>query len=733
MAYLAAYLSKHGIPVKILDAVAEGMDIEIEIGNQKRFGLTEYEIKKYIQKDKPSVVGIACNYTAHSRDSHDFAKLVKAVDARIMVIFGGVHASTCSEKILEDPNVDMVVRGEGEETLLEIVNNIKNGLPLDHIEGTTVRADGKVKLNKPRPLIQDLDTLPFPARELMPYEKYMQAYRLYTNYLRRDRVVTMVSSRGCPMDCIYCAVKTVWGKTWRGRSAKNVVDEIEFLINEYNIGEIHFLDDSMAVNKQRLNDICDEIIKRKIDIRWTTPNGIAVWQLDKGLINKMKKSGCYRLTFGLESANKRTLKFINKQYSLEQAEDIINHCHKIGIWTIGTFIVGFPDEQISSINDTITYAVNSKLDFAVFYAATPFPGTRLYEIFQEDGLIINQSVSLFFGGCHTKYFSPEELNSLRDMAFRKLLKHRFTHMGRFLVHIRSREDIKYVFKLIKNFLYLYLMRKGAINPGSFWKKRKMEDKGSKFLDNLVSECLNTIKRTIPIQNNRLDLDSKIYFEGVKNDLILVSRFLPKSSKILDIGCGKGIISVLMNGLGFMVDGIDLEETIGEQLEISERRWQENIWRQFKNKFGVDYEFYNGVNIPFENEYFDAVVAYAVVEHLLDIDIFLAEVKRVLKKQGLLFIFRCPRKWAIAEYIARFFKLSFHKKLLAERKIIHPLRKQGFRILKAERTDLIPGFPPPRLQNYWNSLGPQLLLMEKVFLKSPLNIFSHHLRIIAKKS
>jgi radical SAM superfamily enzyme YgiQ (UPF0313 family) len=476
LAYLAAYLREQGIEVKIWDIMTDGSTTITEMENKRRFGLTPEQIQAYLEKEKPDVIGVSCIYTAHSADAHALAKIIKTTSPKYTVIFGGAHASAYSEKIIEDNNVDIVVRGEGEMTLHEIIVRMQENKPLTDIAGTTQRHNGKVVVNAPRDLIQDLDVLPFPARDLMEYEQFFEVYQKRTNYLMRDRAITMISSRGCPMDCVYCAVKTIYGRTWRGRSAKNVVDEIEYLIKMYNIGEVHFLDDSMAVNKKRLHEICDELIQRKVDIKWTTPNGIAIWQLDEPLIKKMKKAGCYRLTFGLESGNRETLKFIGKGYSLERAKELIAYCQKIGLWSLGTFIIGFPDEPMESIQETIAYALSSKLDFAVFYTATPFPGTRMHEIFQEKGLLIQQEASLFTGGCNTKYFTGQELNQLRDKAFRQFMQHRLLHFYKFITHCRTLEDIKYMIKLFKNLVMPVLMYRGTMNPSMFWRQKKTAKK-----------------------------------------------------------------------------------------------------------------------------------------------------------------------------------------------------------------------------------------------------------------
>lgn len=472
LAYLSAYVAARGIEVKILDVLAEGIGTATDLdGERRRHGLTDEQIREYLAREKPTVVGIACIYTAYAQDAHDLARVVKRAAPSLPVIFGGAHASAYSEKVMQDPCVDLVVRGEGEETLMEILERLQTGGLPDDVSGTTARTAAGIRVNPPRPQIPDLDVLPFPDRLRLPLEAYLAGYKSQTNYLMRDRAATMVTSRGCPMNCVYCAVKTVWGKTWRARSAKNVVDEIETLVRDFNIGEVHFMDDCMAVNRKRLSEICDEIIRRKLDVKWTTPNGIAIWQLDKELIKRMKAAGCYRLTFGLESGSRSTLDFIGKHYEIAKAEELIAYCHRIGLWTLGTFIIGFPEERMESIRETFAFALRSKLDFAIFYTATPFPGTRLHDIFQELGLIINPKGSIFTGGCNTKHFTQQELNALRDEAFRTFMKSRLRRPWRFLTHLRRWEDAAYMFKLVKNLGLPMLRYKGAINPELFWRKK----------------------------------------------------------------------------------------------------------------------------------------------------------------------------------------------------------------------------------------------------------------------
>ena len=472
LGYLAAYLEKNGVEVAVLDIAAEGVDIKKKLGQKVRFGLSEKEIKRRIKTFSPEVVGITCQSTLHAKDALETARIVKSVDSKILIVIGGAHPSSNPREMLDNSFIDVVVVGEGEITLLEVAKNFEKKKSLNKIIGTFVRQGKKIYENPPRPYIKDLDSLPFPARHLLPMEIYFQELAKNTNYVIRDRPMTVITSRGCPGNCIYCAVRTVWGRIWRGRSPQNVVDEIEVLMKEYKANEIHFIDDSISVDKKRLAGICDEMIRRKLDIKWTTPNGIAVWLLDEKLLSKMKKAGCYRLTFGLESGNFETLNnFIGKHYDYEKAKKIIKYASGIGLWTIGTFIVGFPYEKRQSIEDTINFAISTDLDFAVFYIANPFPGTPMYDIYLKNKLLPSNNAFEVVRGCDTKYFSHEELVKIQGEAFSRFLESRKKNLWRYFNKIRSGEDLFYVLKLGKNLSKLFLNKTLVKKKGiaALWK------------------------------------------------------------------------------------------------------------------------------------------------------------------------------------------------------------------------------------------------------------------------
>jgi len=479
LANIAAYLEREGYSVAICDVLAEGSKTLKRGKNYLRVGLSEKSIIERIEYYKPDIVGISSMFTAFAPDSHKLAEIVKNVFPQTLVIFGGSHASVLPEGVLADKNVDLVVIGEGEETLLEIVRRFEKKKSLDNILGTAVREKkGKVFINKPRPFIKDLDSLPFPARHLLPMDLYLTGSKKIeeASYVMRFPFADIVSSRGCPNNCIYCAVPKLWGRTWRAFSAKRVLSEIEFLVEEYGVREIHFLDDNVSVNKSRLHEICDGIIERKLDIKWTAPNGIAIWSLDKPLLEKMKKSGCYRLTFGIESGSLETQRFIRKNLNLEKANEIMKIACDLGLWTFSTYIIGFPYETKEAMDQTFDYAIKSYSDFVGFILLMPFPGTDITEIMIKERLIKRSDfnkikiAALFSGykGAGTKYFTPEELKYNQSEAHKRLMFSRLlwpiTRPIKLLKKIQSLEELKYAIRIFKNYLYMFI---STIKLGEF--------------------------------------------------------------------------------------------------------------------------------------------------------------------------------------------------------------------------------------------------------------------------
>lgn len=458
-AYLAAYLEKNGFFVRVIDALAHYDQVKKIGKNMYHVGLDYPEIEKRMCDIKPDVVGINCSYTAYEQDAFEIANLAKKVNPNCLVVFGGAHSSAKPSSVFKNTNVDLIVYGEGEFTFNEVVTKYENKEPLTDIEGTIIRGkEGPIK-NKPREFIKNLDELPFPARHLLPMERYIN-HPDSSLWAMRGRSTDIITSRGCPQHCSFCSIFTVWGRVWRSRSPVNVVDEIEHVVKTYNVTQFRIQDDNLAVSAKRIKEICEEIIKRKLDIKWYTPNGIAIWTLNEEILTLMKKAGYYLAIFGIESGNEETLKYIDKPINLKYAKKIIATCHKLGIWTCSTFLIGFPHETKKHIRDTIEFAKSSGLDFAQFYVAQPYAGTPLYEKFEKEGLLdegIKESSSLGASQYRTHYFTGNQLQEIQRQAYAEFMQHKVRSLTspRFIMNTilpknKSIEEVRYSAKIVKN-------------------------------------------------------------------------------------------------------------------------------------------------------------------------------------------------------------------------------------------------------------------------------------------
>lgn len=444
--YLASYVKSKNrkVEVEIFDPLALGIERVVRHRGGRRYGLSAIKIKKFVSRYRPDVVGISCMYTAYEEDVAEMADLIKSVDHNIRVVVGGAHVSIDPLGIMKKiRSIDVAVFGEGEETFNELLTK-----DLTQVSGIVFRLGGKMIKNNKRDLIANLDTIPFPAWEMID----RKMYDMGSVFNMRRPIFEIVSSRGCPNHCLYCSIHSLWEHHWRGRSAVNVVDEVEYYLQRFGAKEFAFMDDSMSVDRKRMNQICDEIIKRNLNIKWTTPNGIAHWTLDKDLIKKMKKAGCYRITFGIESGDAETRRWVGKPFDLDQAAELTKYANSLGMWTLATNIIGFPYDTRKKIEATLEYALKSEVDLAFFYVLGPRPGTVIYEIFKKEGWLMKNRKMLFSENvaCRTRYFSGKEIVSLQKEMYSKFLKKRWLNpkaIIRLLGKIRSTEDFWYLIKM----------------------------------------------------------------------------------------------------------------------------------------------------------------------------------------------------------------------------------------------------------------------------------------------
>ncbi|MCM8784515.1 MAG: B12-binding domain-containing radical SAM protein [Candidatus Omnitrophica bacterium] len=467
LAYIAGVLEEEGYSVKILDCHAEGIDELEYLGNAiYRRGISEEKIKEYLYRLKPDIVGISCMFSAYAYDSLRVAELVKECLPDTLIVLGGVGCSANSEYLLKHSCADVAVIGEGEITFLEIVKNLEKKYPIKNILGTAIKLNGKIIKNISRPLIEDLDILPFPARHLLPMEKYFEIQKrgkgTYKYYLRNP-LSHIITSRGCPFNCSFCAVSTIWGRSYRIRSPEQVILEIEDLVRNYKIKELAFWDDNISLDKERFIKLCHLLKKEKLNLTWQTPNGIAFWNLDPPLLKLMKESGYYRATFAIESGSSQTLaKYVDKPIDFKKAKELIRVCNRLGIWTYGVFIIGFPDEKLSQIKETAYLIRSLGFDFVAIFIAQPYVGTRLFNVFQEMGLISDfnypQGSSMVYSKFNTLYFIPKQLWKIQQKIYLHFLFYKiltFFKISSLLYlykKINNWEKFRYFLRLVGNII-----------------------------------------------------------------------------------------------------------------------------------------------------------------------------------------------------------------------------------------------------------------------------------------
>ncbi len=413
LAYIAAYVEQYGYDVKIIDAPP--------------LELTAEQVLKIAKRYNPDIIGIQ-SLTPNYYEAINVANLLKKEIQNALIVMGGPHPSLLPNETFSDsPAVDMIVRGEGKITFYELVKHLEGKKSLKDIQGISYRKNGKIVHNPDRPFIKNLDSLPFPARHLLP----MNAYRIFG---MRVPGTSMISSRGCSFPCDFCVVSSYWRRIWRARSAKNVVDEMEEIINTYKYLAIAFVDDLFALSKKRVYEIVREIKKRKLDVIWGAT--VRADTVDRNLLRAMRDAGCVMLYIGVESGDQNVLDSISKLTTVEQYKRFFKWANEIGIDTIASFAIGFPEDTPKSILKTIELAVELNPTHIVFALATPYPGTRFYEQAKKMG-IINENdyhkYSLFRPVIKTNNLTPEQLKQYLIYAYQRFYM-RPTFLLRSVIH-----------------------------------------------------------------------------------------------------------------------------------------------------------------------------------------------------------------------------------------------------------------------------------------------------------
>ncbi|MBF0624171.1 MAG: radical SAM protein [Magnetococcales bacterium] len=386
------------------------VDCHFEDWSQERF-------REYIATERPDYVGISVLTTEYGSTLDVTAAMVKAVDPAIVTIAGGVHATTRSEQVMRNPDVDYLCRGEGEELLRELLLFLAGAGPRP-ASGLGYREDGRVVIQDRR-VVEDINILPRPAYDLVDLPRYLNTDARYgpTRFPRLPGF-SLVASRGCPYDCSFCQVDMIAGRKVRALEPLRIADELGFLIERYGIRSVVFQDDNLFALKKVAKPLMREMIRREMNLQWICPS-FALFVMDDEMLDLMQASGCVGVNVAIESGSPRVLKDIVRKpiKDLNRVPELIARLKARDIWVLANFIVGFPGETWEEIRQTIHFAEHCGADYVKLFFAVPLAGTKLYDMARamnaldvhEDDLKVNWRHSQL----RSEEWTPQDLSILR--------------------------------------------------------------------------------------------------------------------------------------------------------------------------------------------------------------------------------------------------------------------------------------------------------------------------------
>jgi anaerobic magnesium-protoporphyrin IX monomethyl ester cyclase len=392
--YLAAVLEQNGYDVNVIDCQA--------------LKLTLNEVENELRKRQPDMVGLTST-TLTYKSALKIIEVAKKTLPNCLTVIGGPHVTFWDEEALQEcPSLDIVVRREGENTLLELVQRLDANKSFHDVVGTTCRKDGKIVKNPDRPYIKDLDELPFPAVHLFPVEHFNK----YGNI-----IFPVMTSRGCVYWCDFCTAVRMFGRKYRMRSPKKVVDELEFLYKKYGEKQYTFYDDAFTVNQARTEEICDEILRRGLKIKWDCETRVDM--VSKDLLLKMKKAGCIAVWYGVEAGSEKVRDAMGKGISTQQTLNAFKWTKEAGLIAVASIILGFPGETKETAWESVKLLQKINPDEIGIYIATPYPGTPMYDYVKKMGWLkvhdfdkYDTATPIF----ESPTMSMEELREIHDKA-----------------------------------------------------------------------------------------------------------------------------------------------------------------------------------------------------------------------------------------------------------------------------------------------------------------------------
>ncbi len=435
LAYLAAYMRENGHKVSILDAVA----LQIPMS----------ELHKHIPKDV-DVVGVGA-VTPTVKKACDVLQIARNVSPNVKTFLGGDHMTALPfETMKEFPIVDYGVISEGEITTVELLDKLeKRGKKdLSKVNGMIYRDNGQIRMTAPRPLIENLDILPMPAYDLLPMELYRPPAHhssFQVKGVKLQPFTIFFSLRGCPYRCNFCASKVMWTRKVRYWSVERTLEEIDYLVDKFNIHCLEFNDEIFVINKSRMNPILDGLIKRDYDLHWNCLTRVN--HCDRESLEKMKKSGCYFVRFGVESGSQKILDAMEKDQTPAQIKAAFKLIHEVGIPASASFILGYPGETTETFEETIKLAKEINPQLAYFFLAIPIVGTGLYDITVKENLISDPNWDNWVQIAEdplirSRELTTDQLQELRKKAYKEFYM-RPSYLWKMFIGIKSFEQVKY--------------------------------------------------------------------------------------------------------------------------------------------------------------------------------------------------------------------------------------------------------------------------------------------------
>ena len=366
--YLAAVLKKKGVEVSVLDQAALGLKVE--------------ETVRWVDEERPDVLGFS-TLTSSGQTAGLISIKVKERSPNVITVFGNHHATFNAERILKKySSVDVVVKGEGEKTVVELANCFENGGDLKEVRGIAFRKEGKIVSTPDQPLIEDLDSVPVPDRKMLEAEYHCLVAGAN---IAPKKFTSIVTSRGCVYECRFCSCKELAKSRWRPRSAENTLEEMRVLASE-GYKQLIFVDDAFTMNPKRVIEICRGIRREKLDFEWICEGRVDICSYS--MMREMVKAGCRVLYLGMESSNQRILNYYNKRITPKQSETAAKTAKKAGVDVVaGSFIIGAPDETHEEIWNTVKFAQRVPIDIPQFNILGAHPGNAIWNEFVAKGFI----------------------------------------------------------------------------------------------------------------------------------------------------------------------------------------------------------------------------------------------------------------------------------------------------------------------------------------------------------